>query len=264
MGGWVRRSMILAGVIAGWALLPSCGKKSTSPEITGIVVTLRPQAGTNIDVNNARVQVYSDANFQNLVTEKAAIGSSTEASCTLQVSPGTYYVAAWKDMDNSGTVSSGDFWGEHTNDLGQPLGVTVSSGELKTISFTIGVYSGGGGGGSGGTLSGTAVLSGGAGDLRGARVAVYASPQDWANDNVLQQQSGQGTATQISFSFDLPAGTYYLDVFKDNGDGNWGTSGDLIGVYDDQNIYDGQWNLVPITVQDGQETSVQVTVFLVQ
>ncbi len=238
-------------------------KKSSSPEITGIVVTLRPQAGTNIDVNNARVQVYSDASFQNLVAEKAAIGSATEARCTLEVAAGTYYVAAWKDMDNSGSVTSGDFWGEYTNDLGQPLGITVSAGQLKAISFTIGTWSGSGGG-TGGVLSGTAVLSGGTGDLRGARVAVYASPADWNNDNVLDQQAGQGMATQISFRFSLPAGTYYLDVFKDNGDGSWGTAGDLIGVYDDQNLYDGQWNLVPITVEDGQETSVQVTVFLVQ
>lgn len=255
---------LLAFGALGVLLLSSACKKE---EITGIAVTIRPQAGTNIDVNNARVQVYSDANFTNLVTEKAALGSATMASCTLEVAPGTYYVAAWKDMDNDGQLTAGDIWGFHANDLGQPLGVTVGQGELVAISFTVEIFSGGGGGGGGGggqtgAISGTAVLAPGSqGDLRGARVAIFQSIADWNQDNVYQQQQGQGQANQISFTFsDLPPGSYVLEVWQDNGDGQWGTAGDLIGVYNDQDFTNGiQPDL--INVQAGQTVNVQVLVF---
>ncbi len=256
----VWRSGLAILLVAIFGLM-GCAKKE-EPKVTAIKVTIRPQAGTGVDVNNARVQIYSDAQFQNLVTEGAATGSSVEASVTLEVSPGTYYVVAWKDVNSNGTLDAGDFYGFYANDLGQPLGVTLSEGETVSIEFVVSVYSGGGGGGTTGTIQGTATLAQGlTGDLGGAVASIYTSYDNWYNDNYLERIPVSGNGATVTFTFsNVDPGTYYLDVWKDNDNSGTWNSGDFAGVYDE----DGDGNIDPLQVDAGETVQVTITVFQLQ
>ncbi len=254
----------------GALLIMGCSKKEEQPSPTGIQGTIRPQAGFNIDVNNIRVQVYSgydnETGFNGLVKEDAATGSAVEASYSIELAPGNYYVVAWKDMNNDHVLSENDIYGFYANDLGQPLAVTVVQGQMTTVDFTVYPYTGGGGGGGGGngnTITGTASLAPGVtGDLSGAYASIYASAQDWSQDNYIARINVNGAGTTVNFTFNNVAdGTYYLDIWKDNdGNGTW-SNGDFAGVYGtlDPNTY--QASLTPIAVSNGQTQTVNVTVY---
>ena len=255
------KNLILVGMVCGLVVL-GCKKKTT-----GIQGTIRPQPGTNVDVNNIRVQIYSgydnETGFNGLVTETAATGSAVEAKYSVEIPAGIYYVVAWKDMNNDGLITDGDIYGYYQNDIGQPLAVTVSEGEMVTVDFTVYIYSSGGGGGAGNTITGTATLAAGVvGDLAGAVASVYATEADWAADNYLKRIAVTGSGNQVNFTIsDLDDGTYYLDVWKDvDGSGSW-TPGDLAGVYGDLNPTTGEASLNPISLSGGQTMNVQVTVY---
>jgi len=109
------------------------------------------------------------------------------------------------------------------------------------------------------TVSGTISLQAGVqGDLNNARVAIYASYDDWANDRVLKFVAASGTGSSATYSItDVTPGTYYLDAWKDvDNDGTWSTN-DLIGVYGTT-----QWpspTLSPFSVSAGQTATINVT-----
>lgn len=243
-------AILILNVIIG------CKKKETEPSITGIMVILQAQPGTNVDVNNTRVQIYFDAEFVNLVKEGAATGTSVEASITLEVNPGTYYVLAWKDMNNNGVIDGGDIYGFYANDVGQPNPVNVQEGKTVEITFTVGLYV------VSTTIRGTATLAEGLqGDLGGAIASLYASIDDWNADNYLERINVEGSGNSVTFVFsDLDAGVYYLDVWKDNDNsGNW-TAGDFVGVYDTN----GDFVPDPINLSEGSTVDVEVTVGILQ
>jgi uncharacterized protein (DUF2141 family) len=232
---------------------------------TGIQGSIRPEAGENIDVNNIRVQIYSDyddyAGFNGLIKEVVATGSADEANYSVDLPAGIYYVVAWKDMNNDGIITDGDIYGFYRNDLGQPLAVSVPEGEMVTVDFTVYIYTTGGGGSN--SITGTATLAAGViGDLREAVASLYATPNDWASDNYLLRITVSGGGNIVSFSFtNLEDGTYYLDVWKDvDGSGSW-TQGDLVGVYGTLDPTTGQASLTPITLSGGESKEVTVTVY---
>jgi uncharacterized protein (DUF2141 family) len=252
------RNLILMGLVYGLLVL-GCKKKTT-----GIQGTIRPQPGTNIDVNNIRVQIYSgydnETGFNGLVNETAATGSATEAKYSIEVPAGIYYVVAWKDMNNDGLITDGDIYGYYQNDIGQPLAVTVSEGEMVTVDFTVYLYSSGAGNN---TITGTATLAPGVvGDLAGAVASVYATPDDWSSDVYIKRVTVSGSGNQVDFTISgLDDGTYYLDVWQDvDGSGTW-TSGDLAGVYGSLDPATGAANLDPITLSGGETKSVEVSVY---
>lgn len=255
---------LLIITVVGIFLALGCSKKKEQPSPTGIQGTIRPQAGFNIDVNNTRVQIYSgydnQTGFNGLVKEDAATGSSVEATYSIEIAPGNYYVVAWKDMDNDHNLSGGDIYGYYANDLGQPLAVTVTEGKMVTVDFTVYTY---GGGGASNTINGTASLSQGlTGDLSGAYASIYASSNDWAADNYISRITVSGSGATVNFTFnDVADGTYYLDIWKDmDGSGTW-SSGDFAGVYGSLNPNTGNADLSPINVSGGQTQTVSVTVY---
>jgi uncharacterized protein (DUF2141 family) len=111
-----------------------------------------------------------------------------------------------------------------------------------------------------GTIVGLAsIVPGIPGDLTDARVALYASLNDWMNDRVLLSVRAAGSGPSVTFSLEnLPPGVYYLDVWKDaNGSGMF-DSGDFWGCYGTSS-----WpnpSLTPIMVIAGEITSVSVSV----
>ena len=104
-----------------------------------------------------------------------------------------------------------------------------------------------------GTISGRAVLPPGVnGSVANARVALYSGLTEWANDSFVFQT---GAGADGSFSIgNIPPGTYYLDVWKDNdGSGAW-SAGDLIGVWG--TLSANGTNLTPIAIAAGQTVSL--------
>jgi hypothetical protein len=99
-----------------------------------------------------------------------------------------------------------------------------------------------------GTITGRAVLPPGvSGSVTNARVAIYSGLTEWENDSFVFQV---GAGADGSFSIaNIPPGTYYLDVWKDNdGNGFW-SAGDLIGVWG--SLSAGGSSLTPIPVSAG-------------
>lgn len=125
---------------------------------------------------------------------------------------------------------------------------------------------GGDGDGGGGPTPTTGVITGRAslevgmsGDLSNARVAIYADVEDWVDDRVLLSvaATGQGPVANFTIS-NLPPGTYYLDVWKDNDNSGAIDDFDFFGAYG-SGAYPS-YELSPIIVNAGQTTEVDVDV----
>jgi hypothetical protein len=86
--------------------------------------------GTKFDLSSSKVRLFTSLSAR-------AAGQSSDSAIVFgfgsivsfsfpAVTPGTYYLDVWKDMDNSITISSGDFigwygFGDFTNPLLKPL-----------------------------------------------------------------------------------------------------------------------------------------------
>jgi uncharacterized protein (DUF2141 family) len=82
-------------------------------------------------------------------------------------------------------------------------------------------------------ITGTLTLQPGVqGDLGNTQVAIYVNLNDWNTYNPVMYVAAAGTGASVTYTIsNVPPGTYYLDVWKDN-DGNsvW-SSGDFVGWY---------------------------------
>jgi uncharacterized protein (DUF2141 family) len=130
--------------------LVSCSKKedTTPTPTTGTISgTLSLQAGVSGELNNTRVAIY--ASYDDWANDRtlkfvAASGSGSSATYSITaVTPGTYYLDAWKDIDNSGTWNTGDLIGVYgTTQWPSPTlsPFSVSAGETVTINVTCIVF----------------------------------------------------------------------------------------------------------------------------
>ena len=127
---------------------------------------------------------------------------------------------------------------------------------------------GGGGGDDGGpgptpttgVVTGTASLEiGMSGDLGNARVALYADIADWEADRPFVFVAATGTGPEAAFTLtNLPPGTYYLDVWKDNDNSGAIDDFDFFGAYGNGTY--PSYDLTPVIVNAGQSTEVHVDV----
>ena len=77
-----------------------------------IVVTCVPLDGENIDVSSLTVELHKNADYKTVFKTATASGSATTSSVTFpDVDNGSYYLLAWKDLDNNQDYSSGDYFG---------------------------------------------------------------------------------------------------------------------------------------------------------
>jgi uncharacterized protein (DUF2141 family) len=143
----MRTALVLLLVLLLGLLFLSCGSdEPTSPEpTTGTISgTLSLAPGMSGDLNNTRVAIYASyddwANDRTLMFV-AASGSGSTASYTISnVTPGTYYLDAWKDVNNSGSWDSGDLFGVYgTTQWPNPTlsPFQVIAGQTSTINVSI-------------------------------------------------------------------------------------------------------------------------------
>lgn len=111
---------------------------ATTGTVSG-VISLPP--GTAGAVGNTRVALYQS--FDDWQNDRFAlqVGAGADGSYTLTgIVPGTYYMDAWKDNDNSTTITVGDFfgvWGSFSGAGANLTPISVSAGSSTTISFQI-------------------------------------------------------------------------------------------------------------------------------
>jgi len=247
-------------LVLGMFVLISCKKEEKVTSISGKITV---ESGISLSVNNAKVILYDDwtpeLGFFNKVDSTAATGGDVEANYQFEdISAGDYYLYAEIFDVKTQTLFFGFYDPEGD---GAPNAVRVEEGETKeNIDIVIRYTEGHQGSGK---IEGTASLAEGvAGDLAGARVAIYTSQNDWQQDNVYMQTTATGQGENVTFSIEsVPEGTYYLDVWKDvDQSGTW-NAGDLAGVYGDFDPVQGTANLSPINIEKGQTVRVEVTVY---
>lgn len=111
--------------------------QSTQTKITG---TAKLAVGVIGDLSNARVAVYKSIDdwFDNKPAKFVAVsGSGSSVTYTLaDLTPGTYYLDLWKDNDNDGDWSSGDFIALHSDNNGM-LPINISTGQTLQINLSV-------------------------------------------------------------------------------------------------------------------------------
>lgn len=126
----------------------SCGGEEETPPptpTTGTISgTLTLQAGVSGDLGNSRVAIYSsydDWLYDRVLSFVAATGGGGSATYTIaSVTPGTYYLDAWKDVNNNGQFDSGDLFGVYgTSQWPSPTlsPFSLSAGQTITINVTM-------------------------------------------------------------------------------------------------------------------------------
>jgi hypothetical protein len=154
------RTNTIRGLVAALALIPATltiGCKSvTAPQQQAAAPAPAPErepvrdtqvagqallrAGQNGDLGNSMAAIYRNidewANYMPVAYVRVQ-GSGPETSFTIgDLVPGTYYLDVWKDVDNSGTWSIGDFVGWFGNGaLGAPAltPFMVRDGQTKYV-----------------------------------------------------------------------------------------------------------------------------------
>jgi hypothetical protein len=99
-------------------------------------------------------------------------------------------------------------------------------------------------------------------DLADAKVYLYNSLEDLENHNPAYQDSVSGFGPIVSFRFDnVPAGTYYLDIWKDMDFSNLRSIGDFLGWYGTGNISSPEPQ--PFLLEEGGTMYAQVRMWII-
>lgn len=123
------------------------GSLTVLPAVTQITGTASFPAGTTGDLSNSKVSIYTS--YDNWAANQpikfgAVTGSGASVSFTLtNVNPGNYYLDVWKDRDNDGFWTVGDFIGWYgSGGLGSPTLTEFQIAEGETFNCTIPMYIG--------------------------------------------------------------------------------------------------------------------------
>ncbi len=138
-----KASLLLLALLLVVAIV-SCGEEEPEPTTGTISGTLTLQAGMSGDLNNARVGIYAsydDWNYDRAITTVSAQGSGGSATYTFSnVTPGTYYLDAWKDVNNNQSFDTGDLFGVYGTTQYPSPGLnpfSVSAGQTSTINVDV-------------------------------------------------------------------------------------------------------------------------------
>jgi len=125
----------------------SNGSLTVSAPVTQVVGTASFPAGTSGDLSNSKVSLYTSyENWLNNQPIKFGVvsGSGASVSFTLtDVNPGNYYLDVWKDNDNDGNWTVGDFVGWYgVGGLGSPDLTEFQIAEGETFNCVVDMYIG--------------------------------------------------------------------------------------------------------------------------
>lgn len=132
--------------------------------------------------------------------------------------------------------------------------------------------------GKGGTASGNGILTvlpavtqitgtarfpaGVSGDLANSKVSIYTSYDNWNANQPIKFAAVTGSGATVSFSLtNVNPGNYYLDVWKDNDNSAFWSSGDFIGWYGSGGL--GSPMLTEFQISQGQTVSLDVQMYII-
>lgn len=123
--------------------LAACNSEDMVGATTGTISgSISMEAGTPGSAGNARVALYTsydDWNSDDFVFQTTADGNGNYTLSNIP--PGTYFIDAWKDIDNSDTLNDPDFFGVYGNfDLDVLTPIALSAGQTQTVSFSMTFY----------------------------------------------------------------------------------------------------------------------------
>jgi hypothetical protein len=120
---------------------------TASAVVTQVTGTASFPAGVNSDLNNSMVALYTSIanwNAYSPIKWVAISGSGANVSYTIpNVNPGNYYLDVWKDIDNDGAWSAGDFVGWYGSGALNAPNLTefqVTEGETKVINVGMFIF----------------------------------------------------------------------------------------------------------------------------
>lgn len=121
------------------------GALTVQAAVTQVTGTAKFPAGTSGDLSNAKVSLYTswdNWNANQPIKFGAVSGSGATVSFTVTgVNPGNYYLDVWKDIDNSGTWSVGDYIGWYgSGGLGAPALTEFQISDGQTVNISVDMY----------------------------------------------------------------------------------------------------------------------------
>ena len=121
-------------LVSAIGFLSGC-KKKDEKKSTDLNISIVPLQGETVDVSTLSVELHSSALYNNIVYSAAASGSTTSSTANFtNLEPGTYYLMAWRDVDNNGEYSNGDIFGFYVEPMtvtkGMQYNVTLEMYEL--------------------------------------------------------------------------------------------------------------------------------------
>ena len=226
-------SLVLLGtalLISGF-LLTSC-KKNSVPVVVGVVVT---PAAVDPGLTANVVVTATDADSDPLTYVYTVNGGAIN---------GTGPMVQWIAPSAAGAYS---------------LTVTVSDGQggtaMGSAALTVNVvviFTG---------VSGTAsFLAGTAGDLNNSKVSLYTSLDNWNNNSPIKFGAVSGSGASVTFKLSANPGNYYLDIWKDNDNNSFWSTGDFVGWHGSGGL--GSPALTEVQLQEGKNFSSAITMYI--
>ncbi len=157
------RTHVGATVLVALFMFAAAGCDSSDPEPTtgSISGTIRLPAGAAGEINNTLVALYETLDeFRNSAPTFEVTANADGSYRFENINPDSYFLAAFKDNDNNGSVSTGDFFGYLGGgpldpDQATPQRQQVTAGQNVGIDFVIQIVPPGFGLNVTGTYSGT-------------------------------------------------------------------------------------------------------------
>lgn len=158
------RTQSFAALLLAFFMLAAVGCDSSedpAPTTGTISGTISLPQGAAGDINNTRVALFDDIDsFRNNVSTVSTTADANGAYSFGNLNPDSYFLAAFKDNDNNGVISSGDFYGYLGGgplepEQATPQSQTVVAGESYQLDFVIQIVPPGFGVSVTGTYSGT-------------------------------------------------------------------------------------------------------------
>lgn len=226
--------VLLGVVLLSFAVVvSSCKKdeKNNNPTISSVTVTPASVPGNSVvAVAVAAADQDGDAlTYSYTVSGGAITGSGATATWTAPAQAGAYSVTVSVNDGNGGTASGNG-----------ALTVTAPVTQVTGIaSFPAGT----------------------SGDLANSKVSLYTSLENWDNNQPIKFGVVSGSGASVSFTIsDVNPGNYYLDVWKDNdNDGYWST-GDFEGWYGSGGL--GSPDLTEFQIAEGETFNCSISMYI--
>ena len=99
------------------------------------------------------------------------------------------------------------------------------------------------------------------GDLNNAQVALYLSVADWGNYNPIKYGPITESGANVSFALtNVNLGNYYLDIWKDNDNNGFWSTGDFVGTLNSGAL--SAAGLVPFQIATGETKTFNIDMFI--